>query len=401
MGLFPIKQLARMWKEKGKGRTLHFLTEGFERGDFKPEDFSIRDMAYHLIKDGREYVDGLDPRRKSHVTEDASWVDTSAFSSINRQIIFSAIQDSMSLETLIGDNLCTTMPSSLQEDELIPGITVSSDDQNPEVGEGQNYPLAGIAEEKIRIPRAQKHGLILGVTKEAIIADRTGFLLERARSIGNSLAIRREKAIIDVVIGGVNPYIRNDLARNTYANIAGTSYFDNLLTDALVDYTDIQAAAELFYAMSEPNIGEPLLHNPDTLICCPTLTWTANPILHDNTVTLGLTDTAPGIRSQGSNRIPWTLKVESNEWVTRRLIANTTLGGLTSGTRALANAHWFIGNPKQAFLWKEIWPMNVQEAPPNNPDEFDADIVAKFKVSYKGCAAVREPRYMIRSGGTT
>ena len=99
MGLFPIKELARMWKEKGKGRTLHFLTEGFERGDFKPEDFSIRDMAYHLIKDGREYVDGLDPRRKSHVTEDASWVDTSAFSSINRQIIFSAIQDSMSLET--------------------------------------------------------------------------------------------------------------------------------------------------------------------------------------------------------------------------------------------------------------------------------------------------------------
>jgi len=399
--LFPARDLAKIWKEKGRARTLHFLEEGFKRKDFKPEDFSIKDMATYLIKDGHEFVEGLDPRRKSHVTEDASYVDTSAFSSINRQIVFSAIQDAMSLETLIGDDLCTTMPSSLQEDELLPGITVVADDQEPEVGEGQDYPLAAIAEEKIRLPRAEKFGKRLGVTKEAIIADKTGILLGRARSLGNSLAIRREKAIIDVVIGGVNPYVRNDVARNTYANTAGTSYFDNIITDALVNYTDIQAAAALFYAMSEPNIGEPLLHNPDTLICCPLLTWTANPILHDNTVELVDRAAAAGqIGSRGTNRIPWTLNVKSNEWITRRLIARTTFGGLTSGNRDLANAHWFIGNPKQAFLWKEIWPLTVDEAPMNNEAMFKSDIVTQFKVSYKGSAAVREPRYMIRSGGT-
>jgi len=398
--MFQARDLRKIWEEKGEARTVAFVSEGIENGDFGPYDFSLRDMAEHLIPSGGEFVATLDPRRKSHVTEDVAAVDTSAFSSINRQIVFSTIKEAMQLETLIGDDLCTVMPSGLQEDELIPGVTVSSDDQEPEVGEGQAYPLAGLAEEKIRVPRAEKHGKILGITKEAIIADRTGLLIERGRSIGNSLAIRREKAILDVVIGGVNPYVRNDLARNTYANIAGTSYFDNIITNALVNYTDIQAAAELWNALSEPNIGEPLMHNPTTIICCPTLLWTAKPILRDQEVRLGLIDTAPGIQSIGGNRIPWELEFKSNEWVTRRLIANTTLGGLTSGTRDLANAHWFIGNPKAAFRWKEIWPMTVDEAPNNNEAMFTSDVVARFKVSYKGCACVVEPRYMIRSDGT-
>jgi len=268
------------------------------------------------------------------------------------------------------------------------------------VPEGINYPLMGMAEEKVRIPRAEKHGAILGITKEAIIADRTGILIERAQSLGNSLAIRKEKAIIDVVIGGVNPYVRNDVARNTYANIAGTSHFDNIITDALVNYTDVQAAAALWYAMSEPNIGEPLMHKPDTIIVCPTLEWTARHIIRDTEVRLGLIDTAPGIQSIGANRIPWNLTMLSNEWVTRRLIHHNGNGGLTSGTRDLANAHWFIGNPKRAFVWKEIWPLLVEEAPMNNEAMFNSDVAMRFKVSYKGITGVREPRYMIRSDGT-
>ena len=404
--MFAASDLRTIWKEKGRVRTCRFVQEGIEKGDFSPYDFSLRDMAEQLIPDGHEFVARLDPRRKSHITEDAASVDTSAFSSINRQIVSSAINEAMQLDTLIGDQLCTVMPSNNQEDELIPGITVDADDNQGEIGEGQEYPLAGMAEEKVRIPRAEKHGKILGITKEAIIADRTGILLERARTIGESLAIRREKAIIDVMIGGINPYVRNDLARNTYANIAGTSYFDNIITNALVNYTDIQAAAALWNAMSEPNIGEPLTHDPDTLIVCPTLSWTAGAILTDVGVTLQqalVRATAPDameIASSGGNRIPWKLKLLTNEWVTRRLIHHNGNGGLTSGTRDLAEAHWFIGKPTKAFVWKQIWPLLVEESPRNDEAMFQADVVTRFKVSYKGIGGVREPRYMIRSDGT-
>jgi len=36
----------------------------------------------------------------------------------------------------------------------------------------------------------------------------------------------------------------------------------------------------------------------------------------------------------------------------------------------------------------------------NNEAMFNSDVAMRFKVSYKGIAGVREPRYMIRSDGT-
>ena len=206
-------------------------------------------------------------------------------------------------------------------------------------------------------------------------------------------------------VGGVNPYVRKGVARDTYANIAGTSYVDNEITEILVDHTDVQAAADLFYQMEDPNSGEPLGHSPTTFVCCPTLMWTARPVFRDTSVALqealvraaGATE----IVSTGANRIPWDLELLSNEWVTQRLLANNGNGGLTTATRAAAVAHWYIGVPKKCFVWKEIWPLTVTTAPTNNEAQFTADIWARFKTSYKGVAGVREFRYMVRSDGTT
>lgn len=394
------KSLAALWKEKGKAKTLHHIQEGFDKGDWGPYDFSLRDLAETLIPNGHEFVRAIDPRRRA-VMEDVSSVDTSTFSSINRQIIFSTIQQAMQLDELIGDKLVTIMPSSLQEQELLPGISNSSDEFEDEVPEGEEYPLVGLSEEFVEIPRAEKHGGILQITREAVIADRTGLLIERARSIGMGLAIRREKSILDVVIGGVNPYVRKKIARNTYANIAGTSFFDNIITDQLVDHSDVQAAAVLFYSMRDPNTGEPLGHAPTTFLCCPDLMWTARPVFRDTSVELIDRAVAAGqVGSIGANRVPWNLELLTNEWVTIRLIAQNGNGGLTSGTRDLATAHWFLGRPKDAFVWKEIWPLDVQEAPTNNEAMFTSDVWARFKVSYKGVAGVREPRMMVRSDGT-
>ena len=39
------KDLRKLWKEKGKARTLHFISEGIERGDFTPDDFSLKDLS--------------------------------------------------------------------------------------------------------------------------------------------------------------------------------------------------------------------------------------------------------------------------------------------------------------------------------------------------------------------
>ncbi len=402
------RELRKIWDEKqkqlgpeaGKKWFLHNLRESFAKKEISPSDFSLRDLATNLIDDGHEYWASIarGARGGETILEDAAYVDTSAFSSIIGQLIFSAIQEAMQLDELIGDKLVTIMPSNFQDDEILPGISMASDEFADEVPPGIEYPLLGISEEFIKIPRAQKHGGILGITREMVIADRTGLLLERARSIGTGLAIRREKQILRVFVGGVNPYARKNIARNTYANIAGTSYFDNLMTPALVNFTQVQAAADLFFAMRDPNTGEPLGHSPTTFVCCPNLMWTARPVFRDTSVQLVDRAAAAGqIGSVGVNRIPWDLDLLTNEWLTLALFE----GGAPAADRPAALLYWFIGRPKDAFVWKEIWPLTVVEAPDNSEAQFTRDIWVRFKVSYKGVPGVREPRYMIRSDGTT
>ena len=341
----------------------------------------------------------MDPRRRSGqvVLEAVDAVDTSAFSHITGQLIFSTIQQAMKLDTLIGDELVTVMPSNFQDQEILPGISNASDEFASEITEGDEYPLVGLSEEYVTIPRAEKHGGILPVTREAVIADRTGVLVERAKTIGTGLSIRREKAILNVFIGAVNPYSRNGVARITYHDT--DMGFDNIITDALANYTDIQAAETAFRRMREPNTGEPLGHQPDTIVEVPALLWIARQIVHATEIREGDITAAPAIQRIGVNPIPFNLKILSNEWLRDLLLAADGVAGLdTDGAKV--DAFWFIGKPKAAFVWKEIWPLTVEEAPQNNEAQFSRDIWLRFKCSYKGVAGVREPRVMIRSDGT-
>jgi len=406
--LIKAADLAKLCKEKGQRWTLHHLQESYDKGEIAPEDFSIRDLCRNMIDGGNELVDNMERNRRKGghmLTESADAVDTSAMANITGQIFFNAIKDSMVQEEFIGDDLVSTFPSNIQGDEIVPGISDARDEFETNVDEGKPYPLVGLSEETVSIPAAEKKGGIIGLTRETIIADRTGVLIQRARSIGNGLGVRREKSIIDVVIGAVNPYAYKGETRLTYGDgaTAGEAMgFINEATAALVNYTDVQAVAEVFYAILDPNTNEPLGWSPDTVICTKNLSWTASAVFNDVQVRLGDVTAAPGIQSIGTNRIPsdFSVNIKSNEWVTQRLLANTGVGGITAANRAAANAYWFMGKPKQAFIWKEIWPLTVEEAPNNTEPQFTADIWQRFKASYKGVAGVLEPRLMVRSDGT-
>ncbi len=397
------RELGKLWREKGPAWTSHHVQEALAKKELNVNDFSIRRLAENTIKDGYEWVASLDPTRRGGgmvVQEAIHAVDTSAMANITGQLVFSAIQDGMQLDELIGDTLVSDFPSNFQDDEKLPGISAVSDDFEDNVVQGEPYPPLGLSEEWVIIPAAEKKGGILGITREALIADRTGVLVERARSVGEALAIRRERSILDVVIGAVNPYNRKGEARLTYAN-AGMG-FDNEGQAELINYTDLQEMAELFYAMRDPNTGEPLGHTPTTLVMGKGLEWTARAVIRDTLVELVDRAAAAGqVGSAGMNRIPWNLTIRSNEWVIERILAaNGGPGGITAADRAAANDYWFLGKPTAAFVWKVIWPLTVTEAPNNSEVDFTQDVVMRFKASHKGVAGVREPRLMIRSDGT-
>lgn len=389
---YAAKQLQKMLKCNGESWLLgHVLEEKLTLSDF-----SIRDLAQQLIPDGHEYLQLLEDQEGERQLEAIDAVDTSAFSHIIGQIMFTAIQDAMTLDTLIGDKLVADFPSKILDKETLPGISAVSDEFDTPIGEGKPYPSVGMSEEYISIPKPEKRGGILNITREALIADRTGVLVERARSIGEGLAINREKRILNVVIGAVNPYARNGVDRNTYHDT--DMGFDNIIVDQLVDFTDIQAADERFHRMRDPNTGEPLGVAPTTILTVPALMWTAHAILHDTTAALTDRANAVGqISSQGTNRVPYNLELLSNEWFREQLLAGIAaskgqLAGLT------VDRTWIMGNFKKAFLYKTIWPLSVVEAPANNEMEFTADVWMRFKCSEFGVAGVREPRLVIFSG---
>jgi hypothetical protein len=392
------QELRKMWDSKGPAWTRHHVTESLRKKEFSLEDCSIRDLAETLIPDGREFVQLMDPKNRSEVVmEAANAVDTAAFSHITGQLVFSTMMASLEMQGLIGDRLVTVMPSQFQDEERVPGISPNSDEFQNEITQGDPYPIVGLSENYIRLPRAEKHGGILPITREAVIADRTGQLVQTARQVGNGLAIRREKTILDTVIGAVNPYQYKGEARITYHNT--NMGFDNIATDALADYTDIENASQLFHRMRDPSTGEPIVTNPDTIIVAPQLVWTARRIIQTAGLNVGDITAGAGIQTSGANIIPWSLEILSNDWLWDRLLAADGVDGLdTDGAKAAA--FWFIGRPRQAFVWKEIWPLGVEEAGVNNEAQFTSDIWFRFKVSYKGCCGVMEPRLMVRSDGT-
>lgn len=388
------------YREYIKDQMRFQFTEGL-----KPNEYGLRDLFANLVPSGNEMLMDWEQRSESGmpVTESASAVTTADFALIAEQLLFTTVMDSYNLASLVGNQLVSPFESTIQESEIIPGVAVAADEFDTPIPEGKPYPLVGLQPSTIRLPAAEKRGRILHVTREMIIRDRTGLLLQRADSLGDALGINKEKRILDTVIGADPSYVRKDEARATYADsAAGTNMaFDNLATEILTDFTDVRLLDEQFNAISDPDINEPLDIIPTAILCGRDLSWQALSVVRNVQVREGNITAAPAIQGiNEGNRIPFPLNVISSEHLIRRLIARNGDGGLTSGTRDLANAHWWFGNFPKAFVYKEIWGMFSEHAPLNNEEQFGSDVWFRLKVGEYGVPGIREPRVVIRSGGT-
>jgi hypothetical protein len=239
--------------------------------------------------------------------------------------------------------------------------------------------LIGLNQEYITAPRAKKHGDILGITREMLIADRTDILVERANSIGEGHGYNRELEIVKVATGITNNYERNGTAYNTYQTAAP---WINSSGNTLVDYTDVNNAEKLLMELVDPNTGRPILVVPDTIVVPPALGPLARAIIYGK-VNSGDITTGAGIQ---------TVSADNRARFTYRVLESQIVKLATS-----SDAKWYLGTPKKAFVWKEIWPLSVEAAPKNSEAEFTSDVVLRYKASYKGVAWVKEPRYMVEN----
>ena len=354
------------------------------------EDFSLRELAEATV--GSEWVKRLDPRSTSGVRllEAGDAVDVTAFSNITGQIVYSRILQAYTQEAFVASKLVATIPTRF-DGEKIPGVGRVRDEL-AEVRPGMPYPSLGLSEDYIETPSTTKHGFIVPVTREAIFFDRTHLILQRAAEVGEVLGLNKEKRLLDLMIGATNSYKWKGASYHTYYGPADNGPWVNTTNEELVDWTDIDAAEQLFADILDPNTGEPVLIQPDTLLVMPAYRHAADRVVKATEIIFSTSATSDGhVMTTAANPLGPYQVLESRLGY-HRIIASGV-------APADAKKWWFLGDFKRAFAYMENWPITVTQAPANSEAEFNQDIVLRFKASERGAAAVLDPRYVVKSTG--
>ena len=383
------RELKHLYQTLGPAQTCRHLREALANNHIRPEDFSLRDLAEATIPDGAEFVRLSDPRSKSggiDLLEAANVVDTATFSNITGQIVFSKIMEGFNSEAFVASRIVETIPTRFSG-EKIPGIGQMGDVAEA-IDEGRVYPHVGLTEDYIETPATTKRGLIVPVTKEAIFFDRTHLVLQRAGEVGEFLGLNKEKRILDAIIDDNNTDHRYNWKGTIYATYqSATPWINVKSTNALVDWSDVDGAEQVLANITDPNTGEPVLVNADTILVCPELLHAARRIVNATEIAQVDNQANPHtVRTFAPNPMAGSYRVVSSRLLRARL---STAGEATS--------NWYLGNFRKAFAYMENWGITVTQAPLNSEAEFTQDIAIRFKASERGAAATLEPRFVVKN----
>ena len=281
--------------------------------------------------------------------------------------------------------------STRLDGEKIPGIGRIREEA-AEIRPGMPYPSVGLGEDYIETPSTTKRGFIVPVTREAVFFDRTHLVLQRAAEVGEILGLNKEKRLLDLIIGVDNNYKWKGTQYNTYYAAGDAGPWVNVLAHELVDWTDVDAAEQLFADILDPNTGEPVLIQASTLLVMPAYRHAAARIL-------SATETQLRRRRRQSLDGPTPTRTAGAASSTR---AGWPIGGSSRRDR-FRPPHGSGGSSAISERPSPTWrtgPLPFTQSPANSEADFNQDIVIRFKASERGAAAVINPRYVVKSTGT-
>jgi hypothetical protein len=390
-----VAELRRQY-ELEPARCVRQLLENVSPGpDGRPprirfEQLSIRDLFEALTPGGRELLYEISFRRsggnRQALTEAAQAVSTGDFSNIVGQIVYNRIREAYENPTLLWSQLCTTQSTDFLNGERIPEVG-GSGDKVEKVEEGALYPTFGLNEAWLDTKPTVKYGGIIPITREIVVADRTGLVGKYAAEVGYGAGVHKEKEVVDVATGQINNYNRNGVSTNTYLT-AGAYINDttgNALDGSANEWRAIEKADLLFDSMTNPNTGEPIgIPASPQLLVPSALLKTAERIVHATAVqTVDMRAQTTTVRTEGGNPLG-----------TRRpqILSNQYVKARTSST-----TKWYYGDFRAAILYMSVWEIETLQAAANSEPEFTQDIWARHKVSYRGVCQMYEPRKLTRN----
>lgn len=354
------------------------------RVDRQRTDFSIRDLFENFIPSGREIVDSWNPGQGEggiSLVEAGDAVNTAAFSNITGQIVYNAIMEAFTSEAFVFSPVIRTIQTSFNG-EKIAGITRMGD-RAEVVTEGMPYPNVGVGEDWIETPVTTKRGMIVPLTKEAIFFDRTGLIVQRCAEVGEWLGINKEKRVINCIIDENVTAHRYKWKGTTYATYQTTTPWDNVTASAaLTDWTDIDEAEQTLSGILDPNTGEPIVNMPRDLIVTRQNLYKAKYILNATEIRVG----------DGASSTTQTIASNPMAGNGYRILSSQLLAA-----QMATDTTYYLGDISKAFAYMQNWGLTTVQAPANSEDEFNRDIVMKWKASERGATATLEPRVMNKS----
>jgi hypothetical protein len=358
-------------------------------GKIKADKVSLRQIGNAII--GRDVMDTVGEASQEEsvgqlMRDAADPVNLQMFSNITGALVYQGVIEQYNSPDFIGDQLVTA--ESSKEDVTREVGLAPIDDNALVVQEAGEFPSVKFGEDYIDVPASQKRGLKIAITREMIFFDKTGQVTTMAQGIGKRLGIDKEKRILRIFLGITNNFVRKGVARNTYVSAADPRI--NQLSNPMVDWTDFDDAMAIFTAMTDDrSVGEPIMADPDTIVTSPFKKWTVDRILHATDLR---TTTNTNTRTDGPNPLAGKkYNTLSSPWLDWLLVQE---GGVSASN---AKQYWHFGEPKKAFVYRTLFPLAVRTAGPNDIDDFERDIVMKFRADERGVAYVRSPWHMLQN----
>lgn len=367
------------------------FAEGLETRQIDLTRVSIRSLFEDFVPGGREIVDSWNPRHGGggiSLTEAAGAIDTSQFSNITGQIVYSRILQAFAAEEYVFSKIVPNVPTQFSG-EKIAGISRIGDEAQV-VPEGRPYPLVGVSEDYIQTPQTLKRGMIDALTREAVFFDRTGVLLARCGEVGEFLGLNKEKRLIDAFLDQNTTTHRYNWKGTTYATYQAAAPWVNVIASGnpLVDWTSVDAAEQVMASIRDPWTGEPTMIQPKDLVVTRSKLYTARRVVTATEIEV----MTPGFATSGNP----TRTVTPNPIQSYRIISSQLLQARMA-LAAEPSSDWFIGDVARGINYMENFPLTVVQAPSNSEAEFQRDIVMQWKASERGAAAVVEPRVLVRN----
>jgi hypothetical protein len=322
------------------------------------------------------------------VQENQGAVTTAAFQNISGQIVYSTVLERYKSEEFVFKDMIPEVTATILGGEKIAGITELGDISKVRK-EGDPYDVAGVSEDWIFTPAIPDRGRIVPITWEAIFDDRTGQLAEVAGDVGYWLGYGEEVLAIDCFVDEnvtTHRYNWRGTSIATYGDNSGSHTWDNLAaSNGLVDWTDIDAAEQVFNGLTNPYTGTPIMIEPTHIVVTKQLEQTARRIVSATEIRVATPGYATSANPTQTNMAnPYANKYQI---LTSRLLAS----------RMATDTTWFLADPKKLAKRMVAEPLSVVQAPSGTATEFHNRIVTQHRANKRYAHVVVQPRASVQS----